>query len=305
VERLLSLGQGRSVFILTVILWLLYTLLTLFSPQPVTYQLTRLQVILLQLTLVVPVLFIWLAAVYGVIKFKKYAYLIKASRDGHALNILTTGLLLVICSTVIQTLIGVLRWYVLGSTARLAMVVIYNHLPLVISLVAFGFIYTGATRLGQLAQNPVSRSQPLVTFIPFTIGVALFAVYFYTHIDNQAINGMPNFALPGKGVFYSLALPYLVVWLLGLLSIIRLSNYARFVKGALYREAVRYLILGTTGVITFTAFMQILTVAATGLSKLSLGPILLIIYVLLLLYSAGFILIAVGARKLTRIAAMQ
>jgi len=305
VEKFFRRDNGLSIFIGGGVLWLVYALLTVFIHQSNTYQLSTIQLLLLQLTIIVPVLLIWLVALYGAVRFKQYAYLIKGSPDGRALDLVTTGLLVLILSFIAQSILGSLRWYALGTPWLSPMILLNNHLPIALSLVAVVYMYAGSVRLNKVAKTVLSGVQLPAVLLPFTVFSALFSAYFYTHINHATINGLPNFALPGAAPFYTMALPYLVVWMLGLLAIMNMVNYIRHSKGAIYRRSLRDLVWGIMAVIGFTILVQLLTLASTALAKLRLGPLLLVIYLLLIFYSLGFVLIAVGAKRLTRLEVAQ
>src|SRR5438045_1941643 len=58
------------------------------------YHLTQAQVRLLLLTIVVPFVAIWFSALYGFLKFKAYAVMVKGSTEGKAFNDLADGLMI-------------------------------------------------------------------------------------------------------------------------------------------------------------------------------------------------------------------
>jgi hypothetical protein len=92
---------------------------------------------------------------------------------------------------------------------------------------------------------------------------------------------------------------------MGLAAIINIAKYARQVKGILYRSALVNLVRGLTVVIAFSISIQLLGFAAKYLATLQIGALLLMVYALMMLYAAGFFLIANGARKLAKLEAAQ
>jgi hypothetical protein len=282
-------------------LWLLYAGLTMFAPSANTYHLSWLQLRLVQLTIVLPILVIWLTAIYGAVRFMQYAQLIRKSADGQALRQLTEGLILLAFSFVIQGVLGLLPRYLAGQDGVWPLVFIYNHLPMVLSIVSLWYIYKGSVALSDLVGAKINSRQVQFAIVPFVLLALVFAWYFYAHLATVTINGIPNFALPGKWPFFTLALPYLAAWILGLLAILNITNYIVVVKGPIYKLALRYLAAGIMAVLTFSIFSQFITLSSSFFAHLSLMPILLIIYLILLFYALGFVLIAIGARKLTRI----
>jgi hypothetical protein len=291
----LALGAGITA-------WLAYALMTLLGPQAAnTYHISGLQLVIIQITIILPVLAIWLTAIYGVLRFKQYARLIDSSPDGQALNHLTNGLIVFIVSLILQTLLGVLRRFAVGTDYLDTSVFLHNHLPLLLYLIGAAMIFQGSARLARLVGESTTWRRHLPLIVLFLLVAALFGRYFYTNLSHTVIGGIPNFSLPGKWPFYTMAIPYLAVWLIGLLSITNILAYTRKVKGILYRLALRNFAYGTMMVVSFTIILQILTFSATAFSQLSLGAVLIIVYLLLGFYAAGFALIGQGAHKLRRI----
>jgi drug/metabolite transporter (DMT)-like permease len=77
--------------------------------------------------------------------------------------------------------------------------------------------------------------------------------------------------------------------------------YRNNVKGRIYKDAFNNLGNGFTSVIVVLVVLRCFESLSSHLTKLSLGPILLIVYLLLIALSIGYILIFRGARSLHRI----
>lgn len=304
--KILDKVTSQQAFLLVSALSLLYTVLTLFSPRGANlYHLTSLHIVLLQLTIIVPVLAIWFAATYGVLRFRQYARLIRKSPDGQALSRLTDGLLILVGSFIIQGLLGLLPKYAIGTSVLWPLVFLYNHLPVVLSFVAVYYLYTGSEALAKLAHAKLSARQVITVIVPFLAVSQFAAAIFYMYVTPAVVNGIPNFAAPGKVSFFTLVLPYLAISFLGLLTILNITNYISNIKGVIYKMALRYLAAGIMAVLIFDIFLQFFNLASRLLYRLALGPLLLVIYLVIIFYGLGFILIAIGARKLTQIEAVR
>jgi hypothetical protein len=301
--RILSRLNGKLAFVIVGEAWLVYVFLSAFAPTAQTFGLAWWQLRLVQLTVSVPVLIIWLVAAYGAVRFKDYTVMIRGSKDGAALSRITDGLLIIVGSTILQSFLNLLQRYAVGTPLLEPMVFLDNHIPVVLSLIALGYIFSGSAKLSRIVDKPISARQMLTVLVPFTVTAALFAVFYYTNVTYSVTNGVPNYVVPGKTPFFTVALPYLVVWLLAALSLLNIANYIINVKGPIYKAALRRLAWGIVAVVTFTVLTQLLTVTAGVWQGLSLSAILLVVYALLIAYSVGFILIAWGARRLVRIEA--
>jgi len=94
------------------VVWLISIVLSFLGPQRGnTFNLSHINLILLQLTIDLPILAIWMLAINGASSFKRYAASIKDSPDGQALNLVSNGLLIVVLYFVLQSITGVFPPY--------------------------------------------------------------------------------------------------------------------------------------------------------------------------------------------------
>jgi hypothetical protein len=93
----------------------------------------------------------------------------------------------------------------------------------------------------------------------------------------------------------------MLIWYKGLTAVFDLFLYQRRITGKIYKESLRYLAAGILVVIVTSVGTRVLTTISTSLSGFNLTPLLLVVYALVLLNAAGFLLIAFGANKLRRI----
>ena len=303
-EKVLSKSRGRMAFYAVGLVWLMYALLTMFGPRVNNYDVSPTVFVLVQLSVVLPVLAIWLTAAYGAVKFKSYSKLIETSPDGRALSLVTTGLILLVIGLISQSVLGAFPRYAVGQPWLPVVVFMRNHLPLLISITSSILIFVGSYRLVKLVKNsPNYRRNIALALGGYLLAAAWLAQFFYTHLSHTVSGGVPNFALPGAWPFYTMALPYLLIWGLGVLSVVNIGTYTSNVKGAIYRSALRYLASGLMTVITFAMALQMLTFANSAVLKLSFGAIVALVYLILIVYALGFVLLAMGARRLVRIEA--
>jgi hypothetical protein len=102
-------------------------------------------------------------------------------------------------------------------------------------------------------------------------------------------------------VMLTLAIPYTYIWLLGLWAALEIYLYSRHVAGIVYRKSWNQLAFGLGAVIVLDIILQYLGTLSAWLSDLSLSGLLLLLYVLLFLLAASFIVVALGTKKLMRI----
>jgi hypothetical protein len=91
------------------------------------------------------------------------------------------------------------------------------------------------------------------------------------------------------------------MWLLGFYALADLQAYSVKLRGILYRRGWQQLIGGLGSVILTSILLQYLTTLTSWITSLSLNGILLLLYGLLFLLAGAFIVLALGAQKLTKI----
>lgn len=94
---------------------------------------------------------------------------------------------------------------------------------------------------------------------------------------------------------------YLIGWAVGIRASFEIWEYKKRVKGTIYKKAFSRLVAGLFSVIGFAVILQMLISLSTYFVEISLATTLLIIYVIILLYGLGFLIISSGARMLSAI----
>jgi hypothetical protein len=242
------------------------------------------------------------AALYGSLGVKKYASIIKGSPDGQALNVISDGFLLLSIALPFSFFLSI----VIGITVRHhtawrpALTIINNFINLGLMAAAFFFIAMGSKRLFKLTRRPAKRlAQDFWVFL--FIAVSSIYCYFLVIEPSQDAMGRRTYFLPSFVLLIAIAIPYLYVWYKGFDAAYNLYMYQAGIKGRLYKHALNYLATGIAVVIISSIASRLITTVSSHLSELSLTPTLVIIYALLVLNGIGYILIAVGARRLRRI----
>ncbi len=302
--------QGNLVvYFFVIATWLAYAALTLLSPHKgaTSFNLTATQTTELQLTIILPMLAIWLVATFGALRFRRYAETIKSSPDGAAALDISNGLLVLVAYLIISTAISSIASYAVGTDLVWAAVAIHNHLPIVIALVAFALTFRGSSKLVALSGKSIWSNRRIILFlIPFCVFSFIFTWAFYLNADPHGLTltGLPNFALSTNTLLFTFVLPYLVVWLLGCLTSLNIRSFAKSVKGSIYRSALFNLVLGIISVVILTILLQLMTTFST-FNRLNLASLLLVVYFIIIFEAVGYVLIAMGAKKLSRIEEAQ
>jgi hypothetical protein len=285
---------------------LIYISGTLIAPiSSNRFNLTPAKTHLLQVCIALPIILIWLAALYGAERLKTYSEVIKNYPDGKAMGTLAAGLTILVASIVINGLVSILRPWALRDGWLPAFTIINNYLSIIIPLIGFWIMYRGSTQL--LKTTKVVRKYT-ARWIPISIVLAaIAAVYLLVIMNYDYRNATPDptkyssFYLPDWLIVISLVIPYLVAWGLGIKAALNVAAYRQEVKGTIYKNALKWLVAGVLLVVAFAVSLQLLIAFSTYFSKAGLAAILAIVYLIIIFYAVGYLVIASGARKLNAI----
>jgi len=297
-------------FMVFVILALIYALLILLTPSDASvlmrYNISEARAKMLSLTFVLPYIAIWLTAFYGYARLKDYAQSIKDGVDGASLSKLADGLKFIALSLPIMAVVSSGSNLITRSRPDLmpTTTIITNYVDVVISFIAFALIIEGASGLmGIVKKKTYETSKKLFA----ALFIMLFTIFTYVTLTNPSrqfpAGGSRRAAyyLPDLLLMLTIIIPYFVNWYRGFHAAYYLGVYKREVKGVIYKDALGYLSVGLAAVIAGRVLMRVLTSMSTLFSSLTLRVVLIVLYLLLFLISVGFILIALGAKRLKRI----
>lgn len=268
------------------------------------YGITEQQAKLLSLTIMIPLVAIWVTAFNGYIRFKDYAISIKKGDDGPAFNLLATGTKILAYGLPINSLSGLLANYLSVQNVTFFEkngTIITNYIAIIIALLAFIYINQGARTLLNITKKiPPMPESTVVAFLILSISYC-YAVFGRGISLPSATTNASVYTLPTLVVALSVVLPYLYTWYKGLIAAYCLRFYEHNVSGILYKRGLRHLSLGIAVVILSQVLLQFTIALANNLADLKLKSLLIVIYLLLLIIGIGYALIARGANKLRRI----
>lgn len=289
------------------ICWLIYAAVTLANPtQRNPYHLTELQTILLNLTIIIPLGVIWYIALRGATAFKNYATMVHDAKEAPGLNAIANGLLMAVAYLVVIALAGAAVQVFTGSRFANAVILLRDHLPALIGLVSFVYLYIGGQQLAGIAGFDTWDRRTLLIISGYMLFAILFVLAFtHAEVPPPSSTRSSLAIVPHSVLLFTLILPYLTSWFLGILASVNIARYASRVKGLLYRQALVNLVRGIISVISFGILLQLLGFSTRYLTGLSLGKIILILYAIIILYGLGFIFIRSGAKMLSRIEVVQ
>jgi hypothetical protein len=284
----------------------IYVIGTIVAPlAPNRFNLSTARTHVLQITIALPIVLIWVAAVYGAERFKSYAQRIGNYPDGQALNTVANGLIILVAALLFSGISGILRPWALKDGWLPQFTVLYNFVSAILPLIAYSFMYAGSAKLLKTIKK---GKKYLIGWLPaallvIAIGVVyVIVIHGYNYRNNTPDPGKySSFYLPDGMIFFSLALPYLIGWALGIKSALNIWSYMRDVKGTIYKAALRRLVVGLLLVLAFAVIIQLFVAFSTYFAKSGLAALLLIVYLLILFYSFGYLIIASGTKNLNKI----
>lgn len=296
----------RLTYYLVFASWAFYSVLSWFSPtNRLGNSVSPGALNLVRLTIIILVLGIMLFAARGATAFKSYATMVAGSKEGEAINLIANGLLLTLSYFLISTVFSALLPFYTSSPGYKALVVIRDHIPVAISLASYYLLYRGSDQLRQVAKFETWTRGAAIAMVAFIVFAYAFVLEF-TRFQAPPITATSASAmtvLPQNILLFSLVLPFLLAWFLGILATINIFKFSLSVKGKLYRLALKDLIKGLWFVIVLSMLIQLLTLSDKYILSLKAPALLGLIYILLILYALGFVFIRDGAKRLSRLEA--
>lgn len=244
----------------------------------------------------------WMIMVRAAIRFKSYARRIMLSKDGSGLNLIADAMLLSFVYAVLFDIASSVKTLFMGTTYIQTVTTVTNLLPLAVFLLVSVLLFAGSLRLSRLVHGKpafINHYQRLaaLSLALFTVLIVPYGEYFYqvapSILDDD---GLRHFTLPHTTLIAVYLLPFIMVWLLGLLSCLKLVKYAHLVSGKIYKPKFRNLYLGILISYFSTFLIQIFYVSNLPSNRFGVG--LIIIISLIVLIIIGYSLMYRGANQL-------
>ena len=262
------------------------------------YHLSALQYRVLIFIVVLPVMAIWLAAFYGYWKIKEYASLIEETAEGPAYRFIADGMMWLAWGLPIPGIINVIVNAIANNNPGFydASIIISNYANLIMPFIALHILSSGSRTLLERANLRISIITTKFLVFGFVI---LGAIYCY-YVFHDGARAHTTYFLPNWLILFTIVVPYLYAWFMGLLAAYEINLISHHTGGLLYKQALQHLARGLTIIVASSIGLQYLR-SLLSPKGLSLGYILIIVYILLFVIGVGYALMAYGAKKLKRI----
>lgn len=268
------------------------------------YHLSQTQAFYLVLGLALPYVIVWLIGLAGYIRLNEYYWAIKNSSDGKAVSWLSWGILwLLLWLPITSVLSGYLDKYSryhIGFTTPSMMIKLY--VGVAVLFLAYAMLYFGSRRLASTLRRPSkNRHRKIWGWLAVAVYMLGAAIYIYVLFKPGGITGgNPVNYMPDWLYLITAVVPRLVMWLMGLAAVWNLYFYAKWVTGRIYKRSFRIVAFGL-GLIIASLVAVVLMTALSDAPSFDLRAILEVVYGLLLVVAAGYVLVAIGATHLRQI----
>ena len=314
-------------FIISALLWMGYFYFTFTSPiDPENrYGLTDPTTVrLIQVSFVLPIMVIWGFGAYAVNGLRKYLDLIKGTPEEAGLSRISLGIALLLLGFAFNTFVGSIRGHynpinnyhdvlglIDGDTTRLDVLrgfVILNHyLSVLWTVLPYTFMFIGSwllVKTSGLVKNLTSK----LFFPAFALILAsmMYLMLFFQNPIRQEplrpdLGQLATYYLPDMIVLATIVLPYIIAWGLGLVASLAVDVYRDKVQGVVYREALSKLSIGFLTIVATSILFQIVGTLGNAFLNWSLAAILILVYVLVGLLGVGYVIFALGVKRLSKI----
>ncbi|HSX05671.1 MAG TPA: hypothetical protein VLF69_04340 [Candidatus Saccharimonadales bacterium] len=294
------------------VLWMGTLIMSITGSDGVTtskIKLSATQVHVINAIFALPALIILLAILFAALSIRRYAHAIDGSKESAGFRFVAYGIFALLAGLLIGSYIGGLRQLIARHAAdpehvKTTFVIISNYISAAMALVTYGLLLHGSQLLLRSIGrrlNVQRQAVPLLLAFGSLTVIYLLLIHGNPARQTSVDPGVsPTFGLPYWLTVLTVALPFVLSWLIGALALIGLHQYRQKTTGIVYKMLVKKFVTGMTLFIGLTIFLQLMTqlynVYADSLSAL-LGIIVLVY--LGLTYS--FIVIALGAKRLNTI----
>ncbi|HSX02565.1 MAG TPA: hypothetical protein VLI05_04625 [Candidatus Saccharimonadia bacterium] len=291
----------------------LYLGFTSFAPTTSSaIHLEPIQLMLLRLTLTIPYLITWVLGVYGLTLLDDYLRSkATAGREFAPLMAgLRRGLWWVVIGLVVSAIIGSLRPYFTEPISKPVITIITNYLYVFPLLIGVWEIFRGIEQLKAayrkiMAQSPLSDAI-IKTIIILVIG-AFYVFLVFTNPNRQVPQSnliLASYYLPDWLIVLTIIVPVFVTWWLGFSVAFTLNDLLPYLSSTDYFKSLTRVMYGLWAIIFSSILLQsVLSLGAARLVTIGLGALLLVLFAFILLQGFGFLLLALGIKRLRTVSA--
>jgi hypothetical protein len=286
----------------------LYLLLVFFLPANKMaqhdYHLSSAAYHVLLFVVVLPLVGIWFGAYYSYARLSQYSDAIAKTPEGRSFKNITKGFTWLAWGSAIVAIVSIVFNAIANEHPgfRAASIIVANYAGLLVPLVGYSFISSGARGLNVRAKLSITDKSANFLIMAFMLLGVAYCFVTFRFLDLHTLSSTNNpFFLPVWLIIVTVMIPFLYTWFIGFLAAYEIYLYSRHVDGLLYRQAMRLLSFGVIAVIASSITIQYLRAAMPRVGHLSLNTTLIIINISYVFMAIGYIVLCLGARQLRKI----
>ena len=305
-------AQSRIMYGGIGVLWLvqLYiSLTTSISDTTKRYNISEMELRLLQALFSLPSLLALLALAFAVLSFYRYSQQIAGSDDGKAFRFIAYGLGVSLASMCVSPFISHAKSIAMSAHNQTAtvgsLVILTNCLGVVVALLVYWFLWQSSQALLAIVKKRLSLKAIIGGALLPVVAIGVPYIYLIFSNPERMVSAdptiAPTYALPDPLIILAVALPYMLSWFLGLLAILGIYKFMQETRGVIYKRLFKNFAIGITIITLFTILAQFLGQFSDYWSHTSANAILSIVAVLVIILVGAYVLVANGARQLGKI----
>lgn len=288
-------------------IYLLISLTNPIGPSSANFNISPIQIRLLQLTIALIMILAWFAGSLSYRELLKYAKNMKDRYQKSAFKNIAKGTILLVLSSIIPAIFSTIgnRFENSVSWVEPTVTIINNYLYVLLPFTAVNLILIGTKSLARSVNAPeLTLTKTLITMI-FPLSFSILNVYLT--LTNPTLQGMTHevrttYHLPSYLVIITILAPSIVTWFIGTQALNHVQNYINNVKGEVYKTAISLFGTGFLFVIVSSVFLQLLlALGQERLLGLGLNLIILVVYLFIILQAIGYILLAKSSQKFAQV----
>ncbi|HEY4496708.1 MAG TPA: hypothetical protein VI432_00985 [Candidatus Paceibacterota bacterium] len=307
-KYLANFSKGVKLYgALSILLWLSYMVLTFNAPRSesrLIANLTDLQIFYLQISVVLPILLIWVFGFLAVFALDTYIRKIKGSEDASALKFIYWGVAILVFNLVFNSFLSsIASYYRDNESLMINFARIRNYISVFIPIISFYFISLGSKKLLDLIKYAKDLWTQSASYIIASLSGILFAYLTFSYNLNRNMpseSDVQSYWLSDPMIALTIILPYAIGWFFAIKAIIDFYLYSKNIQGIIFKEAFSQFAKGFLTVTSLTIALQILS-AAQAFAEANLPGILILLYIIIIILAVGYFYIMSGSRKLLTI----
>ena len=279
-----------------------YLALSYAAPQTSSpIKLSRLQLDLVEFSIILPYLLSWILAVYGLCTLDKYVRFGRISNElKPAFQGIYRGLAWIIVSAVSVPVLGATRPFIPHLGHQLT--ILTNYLYIFPLLIGFWIMRQAMAKVLGKQKMPAQRwrSDEAVRAL---LVLLLSAFYIALVFSNGSRQAGPNasYFLPDVLIVLTIIIPACLSWWFGFSAGFMLSEITARAESATTFRAMTRILYGICTIIFISILLQaLLSLGTARLADVGVGMLLALLYVFVLWQAVGYMLLALGVRALLR-----